>query len=165
MKNDLSAPATLTTVPFSRMALTVAVVWLLMLGMDFFLHGGLLAGLYLGAHRFLLPPKQAFALIPLGYLSLLLAAILLVWLMGRLHIAGARDGFLFGLQLGVLVWGAEVLGLASVSTADPLLLAGWFAGQSISRQSGYLPRVPVGQAIGLQFGGFPVKPRAQRQFG
>jgi hypothetical protein len=131
MKNEVPVPATLTTVPLSRMALTVAVVWLLMLGMDFFLHGGLLAGLYLGEQRFLLPPKQAFALIPLGYLALMLAAILLVWLMGRLHIAGARDGFLFGLQLGVLVWGAEVLGLASVSTADPLLLAGWFAGQSI----------------------------------
>ena len=131
MKNDLSAAATVTAVPFSRTARTVGVVWLLMIGMDFFLHGGLLAGLYLGENPFLLPPKDSFARIPLGYLALLLAAILLVWLMGLLHIGGARDGFLFGLQLGVLIWGAEVLGLASVTTADPLLLAGWFAGQSI----------------------------------
>jgi hypothetical protein len=131
MKNEVPVQAALTTVPFSRTARTVGVVWLLMIGMDFFLHGGLLAGLYLGEQSFLLPPKDSFARIPLGYLALLLAAILLVWLMGRLNISGARDGFLFGLQLGVLVWGAQVLGLASVTTADPLLLAGWFAGQSI----------------------------------
>jgi hypothetical protein len=131
MKKDLAVLPVFTAVPFSRTALTVAVVWLLMLGIDFFVHGGLLAALYLGESSFLLPPKQAFLLIPLGYLSFLLLAVLLVWLMTRLQIAGARDGLLFGLQLGVLVWGAEVLGLASISTADPLLLAGWFVGQTI----------------------------------
>lgn len=131
MKKDLAISTASTAVPFSRMAQIIAVCWLLMLGMDFFLHGGLLAALYLGPSSFLLSPKQAFALIPLGYLAFLLLAALLVWLMTRLRIAGAQDGFVFGLKLGVLVWGAEVLGLASISTADSLLLAGWFVGQSI----------------------------------
>jgi hypothetical protein len=117
-----------------------------MLGVDFFVHGGLLAGLYLGPSSFLLPPKEAFALIPLGYLAFLLSAVLLTWLMARLQIRGARDGFVFGLKLGVLVWGSLVLGLASISTAEPLLLAGWFVGQSIELAL-------AGAIVGLAFEG------------
>lgn len=131
MNADFAMPTTRAGMPVSRMAAAIAVSGLLMLGLDFLLHGGVLAALYLGPSSFLLPPKQAFALIPLGYLALALLAVLLVWLMSRLHIGGAQDGFVFGLKLGALVWGAETLGLASISTADPLLLAGWFVGQSI----------------------------------
>ena len=40
-------------------------------------------------------------------------------------------GLRFGLQLGVLVWGAAALGLLSITTARPTLLLGWFLGQSI----------------------------------
>jgi hypothetical protein len=67
-----------------------------MLGFDFLLHAGLLAGLYLQPSPFLLPPVTALALIPAGYLSFLLLAVLLVWLMRRLKLAGWRAGAIFG---------------------------------------------------------------------
>ncbi len=102
-----------------------------MLGFDFFLHAGLLAELYLQPSPFLLPPLTALTLIPVGYLSFLLLAVLLVWLMIRLKLAGWRQGALFGLELGGLAWGAFVLGLLSVSTASIALLIGWFTGQTL----------------------------------
>lgn len=105
--------------------------WLSMLGFDFFLHGGLLARLYLQPSPFLLPPAKAFRLIPFGYLSFLLLAVLLLWLMVRLKIVGWREGSGFGLKLGGLIWGVFVLGLLSISTADFALLAGWFFGQTL----------------------------------
>jgi hypothetical protein len=114
-----------------RLALIVLLGWLAMIGVDFFLHGGLLAGLYLQSDPFLLPPAQAFARIPIGYLSFMLLSGALVWLMLRLGITGGREGALFGLKFGALAWGALVLGLASISTASLALLAGWFAGQTI----------------------------------
>jgi hypothetical protein len=107
------------------------IAWLSILGFDFLLHAGLLAGLYLQPSPFLLPPLTAFTLIPVGYLSFLLLSILLVWLMIRLNLAGWRQGALFGLELGGLTWGAFVLGLASVSTASFSLLIGWFIGQTL----------------------------------
>jgi len=107
------------------------IAWLSILGFDFLLHAGLLAGLYLQPSPFLLPPLTAFTLIPVGYLSFLLLSILLVWLMIRLNLAGWRQGALFGLELGGLTWGAFVLGLASVSTASLSLLSGWFIGQTL----------------------------------
>ncbi len=107
------------------------IAWLSMLGFDFLLHAGLLAGLYLQPGPFLLPPLSAFALIPVGYLSFLLLAILLVWLMIRLKRTGWRQGALFGLELGGLTWGAFVLGLLSVSTASFSLLVGWLIGQTL----------------------------------
>ena len=100
-----------------------------MLGFDFLLHAGLLAGFYLQPGPFLLPQAMAFALIPVGYLSFLLLAVLLVWLMMRLRLAGGRQGALFGLKLGGLIWGAFVLGLLSISTASVPLLMSWFIGQ------------------------------------
>jgi hypothetical protein len=107
------------------------IAWLSMLGFDFFLHAGLLAELYLQPNPFLLPPLTALTLIPVGYLSFLLLAVLLVWLMIRLKLAGWRQGALFGLELGGLAWGAFVLGLLSVSTASIALLIGWFTGQTL----------------------------------
>lgn len=118
-------------ISLKRVALLVALSWLSMIGFDFFLHGGLLAAFYVQPSPFLLPLEQAFRLIPLGYLSFLLLAILLVWLMLRLEVLGWRDGFVFGLKLGALVWGAMVLGLMSISTASAWLLIGWFFGQTI----------------------------------
>jgi len=104
--------------------------WLSMIGFDFFLHAGVLAPLYVEESTFLLPPEQAFRLIPIGYLSFLGLAILLVWLMGKLRIQGWRKGTLLGVQLGLLAWGSLVLGLYSISTASPVLLLGWFLGQT-----------------------------------
>jgi hypothetical protein len=105
--------------------------WFAMIGFDFFLHAGVLAPLYVQPGTFLLPPDQAFALIPFGYLSFLGLAILLIWLMIRLRIHGWRKGALFGTQLGLLAWGSLVLGLYSISTAAPLLLLGWWLGQTV----------------------------------
>jgi hypothetical protein len=102
-----------------------------MLGFDFFLHGGLLAGIYLRSDPFLLPPEKAFALIPVGYLSFLLLAVLLVRLMDRMDLTGWRAGAVFGLELGGLAWGALVLGLYSISTAGTDVLLAWFVGQTV----------------------------------
>jgi len=107
------------------------IAWLSMLGFDFLLHAGLLAGLYLHPSPFLLPPLTAFKLIPLGYLSFLPLTVLLVWLMIRLQLSGWRQGAFFGLKLGGLTWGAFVLGLLSISTASYSLLFGWFIGQTV----------------------------------
>lgn len=105
--------------------------WLSMIGLDFFLHAGVLARLYVAPSPFLLPPDRAFILIPVGYLSFLGVAVLVVWLMARFGIQGWRQGAVFGLQLGALSGGAFILGLLSISTAPPALLAGWFFGQAV----------------------------------
>lgn len=104
--------------------------WLTMLGVDFLIHGGLLENLYAQATPFLLPPLEAFRKIPIGYLSFLLIAVLLLWLMLRIGIAGWRGGLVFGLQLGLLTWGALILGLVSISSAPLNLMIGWWLGQS-----------------------------------
>ncbi len=114
-----------------RLSKIVLLSWLSMLGIDFFLHAGLLARLYFEPSPFLLPPIEAFRLIPLGYLSFLLLTILLLWLMVRLNVVGWRGGLGFGLKMGLLIWGALMLGLLSISTADVALLFGWFIGQSL----------------------------------
>jgi hypothetical protein len=95
--------------------------WLSMIGFDFFLHAGLLARLYLTPSPFLRPATTAFRLIPVGYLSLLVLALILVWLMTRLQMKRAWSGAVFGLQLGGAMWGALVLGLLSISTAADFL--------------------------------------------
>ncbi len=114
-----------------RVLVTILLAWLAMLGFDFLLHAGLLARLYLEPRPFLLAPLESFRRLPFGYLSFLLSAILLVWLMARLRLFGWRAGLGFGLKLGALIWGAGTLGLYSISTADASLLAGWFLGQTV----------------------------------
>lgn len=118
---------------FSRRFLLqlVSIAWLAMLGVDFLLHAGLLAGLYLQPSPFLLSPLTAFQLIPLGYLSLLLLAVLMTWLLLNLKRYGWCAGAVFGLKLGGLTSGALVLGLISISTARFTLLMGWFVGQTL----------------------------------
>lgn len=105
--------------------------WLSMLAVDFFLHGGLLAGLYVKPSPFLLPPAELFRLIPLGYLAALLSTVLLLWLMLRLGLSGWRRGLTFGLQLGALIGGAGALGLLSASTAGLDWLVGLFVAQTM----------------------------------
>ena len=120
-----------TQISRGRIVSALILGWLVMIGFDLLLHGGILAGLYADPHPFLLPPMQAFRLIPLGYLSFLLIAVLLVWIILRLGISGFREGAIFGLKIGALIWAAMTIGLASISTAEPALLIGWFIGQSI----------------------------------
>ena len=104
--------------------------WLTMLGVDFLIHGGLLAKLYTQSSPFLLPPLEAFRKVPIGYLSFLILAVLLLWLMLLIGIVGWKGGLVFGLQLGLLAWGALVLGLVSISSAPLNLMIGWWLGQS-----------------------------------
>jgi hypothetical protein len=100
------------------------------IGFDLFLHAGVLAPLYSSASPFLLPQEEAFRRIPIGYLSFVLLITLLVWLMSRIGIKGWKGGSVFGLVVGLLVWGTQTLGLFSISTASPGLLLGWFLGQT-----------------------------------
>src|SRR3972149_782989 len=104
---------------------------LAVLGVLIFLPAGPPAPLYAKPAPFLLPQEAAFALIPLGYLSFIPFAVILLWLAVALRLMGARPGFIFGLKLGALIWGAVAMGLASVSTASPALLLGWFVGQTV----------------------------------
>lgn len=118
-------------IPLNRIIAIILWGWLAVIGFDFFLHGGLLASLYMKPSSFLLPPKQAFQLIPIGYLSFLIFQIFIVWLMVRMGVSGWKDGFLFGLKVGAFTWGAFCLGLLSISTASLELMAGWFIGQTV----------------------------------
>ena len=114
----------------ARKITTVALLsWLSILGFDFLLHAGLLARLYVEPSPFLLPPETAFRLIPLGYLSFLMLALLMTWLMVKQRVHGGRDGLIYGLKLGGLMGGSLVFGLASITTAEHTLLLGWSLGQ------------------------------------
>lgn len=110
---------------------SIAAAWVLSLGIDLFLHGGLLARLYIEPSPFLLPAAVAFRRIPLGYLAFLVLTIALHWLLRRLHVSGFKDGFVIGGAAGAIVWGALALGLFSISTATVSLLAGWWIGQAV----------------------------------
>lgn len=125
MPNDNPSPSK------RRILAATLLAWLSMLGFDLLLHGGLLAGFYVGDDPFLLPPMEAFRLIPLGYASFLLSAILLVWLMTRLDVRTAKSGALFGAQIGALIWFSLGLALASITIARYTVLAAWFVGQTV----------------------------------
>ncbi|MDX1435890.1 MAG: hypothetical protein R3335_03705 [Anaerolineales bacterium] len=105
--------------------------WLAMIGFDFFLHGGLLESVYSQPSPFLVSAERAFLLIPVGYVSFLLMAALLTWLMARLRMTGWRQGGRFGLIVGGLTWGALILGLVSISTIPLTLALAWFLGQTV----------------------------------
>ena len=100
------------------------------IGFDFFLHAGILKNWYESPVPFLLPQQDAFRLIPLGYASFFLLTVLLMWMMLKTGITGGKKGFIFGLQLGGLMWLSFTLGLGSIATAPAGMLAGWFVGQS-----------------------------------
>lgn len=105
--------------------------WLAMLGFDFFLHGGLLAGIYAIPSSFLLSPIEAFRRIPIGYLSFLLIAGLLVWIFYRAGIRGWWGGAKVAAAIGGALWFSLALGLYSISTAGPALLVAWALGQTV----------------------------------
>lgn len=137
--------------PFATTGLT----WLAMLGVDLFLHAGLLAPLYDWDSPFLLAPEAAFVRIPVGYLAFLILAAGLVWLLPRLGVVGSRDGAVIAGALGAVVWGALVLGVWSISAADPALLAGWWLGQSVELALG-------GAIVGSVLGGRGLRTLAWR---
>lgn len=105
--------------------------WFSMIGVDFFLHAGLVSSVYSQPSPFLLPSDRAFARIPIGYLSFLVSGIFLLWLILKLKLQGWKKGAIFGLQVGFLTWGAFSIGLFSIATVPPVLLIAWFLGQAI----------------------------------
>lgn len=109
----------------------VGAAWVLSLGFDFFLHGGLLAGVYVQEDPFLLPPATAFARIPAGYLAFLLLTIGLLWLFRRLDVRGWRRGARLGVGAGLFLWITMALGLWSITTAGVGTLVAWSLGQGI----------------------------------
>lgn len=115
----------------ARALSVVAAAWVLSLGFDLLLHGGLLAGMYAEPNPFLLGPEEAFRRIPLGYLSFLGLTVALYWLFRRINVHGALAGFRHGAVAGGVVWGALAIGLYSISTAELSLLVGWWAGQTV----------------------------------
>ena len=98
-------------------------VWVAIVGVDFFLHGGVFASTYTQDSPFLLPAINAFRRIPLGYLTLLATAGLLVWITDQAAANGWRRGLVTGLCLGAVMGLSFALGLYSISTASPQLLA------------------------------------------
>lgn len=138
-----------TAVP-ARAASPIAAAWVLSLGIDFFLHGGLLARLYQERSGFLLAAETAFRRIPLGYLAFLGLTVAIYWLLRRLGVRGALAGFRVGATAGAVVWGALCLGLYSISTAPVPLLAGWWVGQTV--ELGLASAVLGASAAGVPLG-------------
>lgn len=127
----------------------VLAAWVLSLGFDFFLHGGLLAGLYVRESPFLLPPMAAFARIPAGYGAFLLLTLGLLWLFRKLDVRGWRDGARLGTGVGLFLWVTMALGLWSITTARIDTLAGWGLGQGIELGL-------AGTVLGAARGGTPM---------
>lgn len=123
----------------------VLLAWLAMLGFDFLLHGGLLAGLYAQESPFLLGPREAFARIPIGYLSFLISAGFLVWLASTLRVRTLRRGLRVGAALGGIMWVTLALGLYSITTGEPRILVAWAVGQTLEMAYG---GAIVGYALG-----------------
>ncbi len=109
----------------------ILAAWVAALGFDLFLHAGILAPLYLEANPFLLEPMEAFRRIPAGYITFLVLTASLYWLLQRLQVRGALAGGKTGAMAGAVLWGAFLLGLWSISTAQPPLLLSWWAGQTV----------------------------------
>ena len=105
--------------------------WLLSIGVDFLLHGGLFAQIYLKPDPFVLKPEQAFFRIPLGYLSFLVLTASLYWLIRKLGLRSSVSGFQLGLSAGLILWGAFLLGLYSISTIEWSMAVAWWIGQSL----------------------------------
>lgn len=114
-----------------RTASTIAAAWMLSLGFDLLLHGGLLARLYAEPAPFLLPPDEAFRRIPFGYAAFLGLTLGLFWLLRRLDVRGAAAGFSHGAAVGAIVWGALALGLYSITTITVPVLVAWGIGQAV----------------------------------
>lgn len=60
----------------------------------------------------------------------LVLAIALVWLLPRLGVQRAGQGAVLAASAAAVVWGALLLGLWSIATVDPALLAAWWVGQT-----------------------------------
>lgn len=123
-------------VPPKRFLQLMLLVWVAMLGVDFFIHGGLFAGAYSQNDPFLLSDVEAFRRIPFGYLALLATAGFLTWILVRSSARGWRQGLVVGLLLGVVMGLSFTLGLFSISAAGVQLLIAWFLAQVLEMAVG-----------------------------
>jgi hypothetical protein len=103
--------------------------WISMIGVDFLLHGGLLASIYIQKSPFLLSPIESFRRIPLGFLALLVSSGFLVWILSQSEVKSWQKGLRVGAFIGALVGASLALGLYSISTATIQIMVAWFAGQ------------------------------------
>lgn len=147
MNSSTSAAPQPPTTSLDHPLRTAVLAWLTMLGVDLALHAGVLAPAYDWTSPFLLTPEQAFLRIPAGYLTFLILAVGLTWLLPRCGVRGGVEGARLGAAVGAVLWGALLLGMWSISTASPLLLGAWWLGQSVQLAAGgYM----VGAALGGQ---------------
>jgi len=109
---------------------TILLAWFLSMGFDFFLHGGLMRDFYVQPTGFLLDSLASFRRIPFAYVGFLLVVAGLYWLYERIGVGDWFQGFRIGLAAGLVVHGAEYLGLYSITTASPKLLVAWWTGQA-----------------------------------
>lgn len=117
--------------PLKKYAQMSLLVWMALIGVDFFLHAGLFASIYVEDSPFLLSAIDSFRRIPFGYLALLVTAGLLVWIFYQASVAGWRRGFVTGLVLGIAMGASATFGLYSISTASLQLLIAWFVVQVV----------------------------------
>lgn len=112
----MSAPATAVALRPTRKRLiqVTALGWLAIIGIDLLMNAGILGPFINWEQPGLLPPMKMFQYIPLGYAAFLLLTVLLLWLMLRLNVSGARAGAVFGVKFGVLLAAAGFLGEMSI---------------------------------------------------
>lgn len=104
----------------------IGVAWLFTIALDFFVFGGLFAGLFETSDPAVLSEQQLFQRIPAGYLTFLLEVGLLAWIFRYRRPATRSEGALLGVGLGAVLGAIFLLGTWSFSTIPLAILAVWF---------------------------------------
>ena len=124
----MSTPIQIPAVPIAtrkRLIQVTLITWLAVVGYDLLMNAGLMAPFNNWQLPGFLSPVKMFQYIPLGYAAFLLYVILLLWLMLRSQVSGARAGTAFGLTFGILVGGAGFLGQMSIFAFPVRMLFCW----------------------------------------
>lgn len=116
---------TLAAVGWRITAGAIGVAWFVTIAVDFFVFGGLFAGLLDGTHPAVLSDRQLFARIPAGYTSFLIEVGLLAWVFRHRRPATQREGARLGAGIGAVFGGAILTGMWSFSTVPLAVLAVW----------------------------------------
>lgn len=124
----MSPPAPVPAIPTTtqkRLIQLTLIAWLAVVGFDLLMNAGLMAPFNNWQLPGFLPAAKMFQYIPLGYAAFLLNVILLLWLMLRSHVSGARAGAAFGLMFGILMGGSGFLGQMSIFAFPVRMLSCW----------------------------------------
>lgn len=119
------------TVPRRRLLALLALAWVAFLAVDLFFHAGVLSQWYERGSPGLLSLDEAFARIPLGYLSFLIEVAFFLWLAVRLRVRGFVRGMGLGIVIGLVFGVDRLVGMTSITTLEPALLAWWAAAQTV----------------------------------